>query len=339
MTRSPEESADAAGGRLQRLGSAGGRLELGAEELAYAARAGSANTVKGYRSDWAEWTSWCTAHEIDPMPADPVAVAKYLTGLARYGAKVGTMSRRLSSIRFAEKAAGVSSQLDDAIVQTVWEGIRRTHGAPPEQSLPIMPPLLWAMLEATPTVFADAEPSLSGLRDHALLLVGFVGAMRRSELAALDVEHLEAHEKGLVLHIPRSKVNQTGETDELVVLPSSTTPGRCPVAAILAWRRAAEIDTGPLLRGLTRTAQPRPSRMSDGSINMLVKQAVARTGTDPAPYSAHGLRTGFVTYANLMGQSDRSIARQTRHRSLASLDPYVRIHDAWTNNAAVELRT
>ena len=110
MTGSPE-SPDAARGALDRTSSAGGRLELGAEELAYAARARSANTVKGYRSDWAEWTSWCTAHGIDPMPADPVAVAKYLTGLARYGAKIGTMSRRLSSIRFAEKAAGVSSQL------------------------------------------------------------------------------------------------------------------------------------------------------------------------------------------------------------------------------------
>ena len=107
-----------------------------------------------------------------------------------------------------------------------------------------MPPLLWAMLEVTPTVLDDATPSLSGLRDHVLLLVGFVGALRRSGLAAVDVEHLEAHEKGLVLHIPRSKVNQTGETDELVVLPSSTTPGRCPVAAILRWRRAGRIDTG-----------------------------------------------------------------------------------------------
>ena len=78
--------------------------------------------------------------------------------------------------------------------------------------------------------------------------------------------------------------------------------------------------------------------MSDSSINMLVKAAVARTGNDPAPFSAHGLRAGFVTYCNLLGQSDRSIARQTRHRSLASLGPYVRIQDAWTNNAAVELR-
>jgi integrase len=314
-------------------------LTLGPDELAYAAKARSANTLKGYRSDWAEWSAWCAAHGTDPMPADPVAVAKYLTSLARHGAKVGTMSRRLSSIRFAETAAGISSQLDDAIVATVWEGIRRTHGAPPEQSLPIMPPLLWAMLDATPTTTDAGKIVLSALRDHVLLLVGFVGALRRSELVGIDVEHLEAHDKGLVLHIPRSKINQTGDTDELVVLPSSPTPGRCPVAAIRAWRNATNINTGPLLRGLTRTQLPRATRMNDASINMLVKAAIARTGTDPTPYSAHGLRAGFVTYANLMGQPDRAIARQTRHRSLASLGPYVRIQDAWTNNAAVELRT
>ena len=99
------------------------------------------------------------------------------------------------------------------------------------------------------------------------------------------------------------------------------------------------IDAGPLLRGLTRSGQPRPTRLSDASINRIVKNAVARTGSNPAEYSTHGLRAGFVTYANLMGQSDRAIARQTRHRSLASLGPYVRIQDARTNNAAVELRT
>ena len=318
--------------------SAGGMV-LGPDELAYAAKSRATNTLKGYRSDWNEWTAWCQAHGIEPMPAEPVAVAKYLSNLARHGAKVGTMSRRLSSIRFAERTAGHTSQLDDAIVSTVWEGIRRTHGAPPEQSLPIMPPLLWAILEATPTTLDNGEKSLAGLRDHVLLLVGFIGALRRSELAAIDLGHLEAHDKGLVVHIPTSKTNQTGDTDELVVLPSSPTPGRCPVAAILAWRRAAGIDSGPLLRGLTRAGRPRPTRLNDASINRLVKNAVARAGANPAEYSAHGLRAGFVTYANLMGQSDRAIARQTRHRSLASLGPYVRIQDAWTNNAAVELRT
>lgn len=314
------------------------KLELGPAELAYAARARSANTVKGYRSDWAEWTAWCSSNGVDPMPADPIAMSKYLAELARHGARVGTMSRRLSAIRFAEQAAGVTSRLDDGIVASVWEGIRRTHGAPPEQSLPIMPPLLWAMLDATPLVLDDGRASLAGLRDHTLLLVGFVGALRRSEIVAINVEHLEPHEKGLVLHIPRSKVNQTGENDELVVLPASTVPGRCPVAAILAWRHAAGIASGPLLRGVTKGGTPRPSRMNDSSINLLVKAAVARAGADPAQYSAHGLRAGFVTYANLMGQPDRSIARQTRHRSVASIAPYVRIQDAWQGNAAVELR-
>ena len=258
------------------------KLELGPAELAYAARARSANTVKGYRSDWAEWTAWCASNGVDPMPADPIAMSKYLAELARHGAKVGTMSRRLSAIRFAEQAAGVTSRLDDGIVASVWEGIRRTHGAPPEQSLPIMPPLLCGPCSTRHhSCLNDGRPSLTGLRDHALLLVGFVGALRRSEIVAIDVEHLEPHEKGLVLHIPRSKVNQTGENDELVVLPASTVPGRCPVAAILAWRHAAGITTGPLLRGVTKGGTTRPSRMNDSSINLLVKAAVARARCRP----------------------------------------------------------
>ena len=85
-------------------------------------------------------------------------------------------------------AAGHASQLDDAVVSTVWEGIRRTHRAPPEQSLPIMPPLLWAILEATPIRLGNTDASLGGLRDHVLLLVGFIGALRRSELGGIDVE-------------------------------------------------------------------------------------------------------------------------------------------------------
>jgi integrase len=313
------------------------KLALGPTELAYAAKARSENTLRGYRSDWGEWTKWCDDHGVAPMPADPVAVAKYLSGLAGYGAKVGTMSRRLSSIRFAEQSAGVKSQLDDRIVMTVWEGIRRTHGAPPEQSAPIMPPLLWAMLDATPTVSNDGLPLLAGLRDHVLLLVGFVGALRRSELIGIDVDHIEAHKNGATLHIPSSKTNQTGEQTELVILPASTTPGRCPVTAIDAWRNAAGIHEGPLLRGLTKSQKPRSTRMESSSVNFLVKQAVVRAGANPDEYTAHGLRAGFVTYANLMGQSDRSIARQTRHRSMASLGQYVRISDAWTSNAAAVL--
>jgi integrase len=313
--------------------------EFGPEELAYVEAARAPSTLKGYRSDFAEWSAWCTAHNIAPLPIDVVQLAKYLSRLAgNDGAKVGTIARRLSSLRFAERTAGLPSQLDDPRVMAVWEGIRRTHGAPPNRSLPIMPPLLWDILDATEIVNVDGTPLLAGLRDHALLLVGFFGALRRAELAAIAVEHLELHEKGLVLHIPRSKVNQTGEQDELVALPSSPTAGRCPVTAITAWRKAAGIDTGPLLRGLTKYGKPRRTAIGESTINSLVKAAIERTGTDASPYSAHGLRAGFATYANMMGSSDRAIARQTRHKSLASLNSYVRVQDLWVQNAAVEMR-
>jgi integrase len=181
---------------------------------------------------------------------------------------------------------------------------------------------------------------------HALLvcvtepccLSGLLVRLRVSELASVDVEHIETNEKGLVLHVPRSKVNQTGSIDELVVLPRSTIADRCPVEAIKLWRHATDITTGPLLRVLIKSLQPRRNRISTDALNAIVQSSVERTGNDPTGYSFHSLRAGFVTFASLSGPSDRAIAHQTRHRSLASIGTYVRVQDAWMNNAAVELR-
>jgi integrase len=311
---------------------------FGDEELAYAAKSRSENTKRAYSSDWSEWCAWCQAHGHIPLPAAPDVIARYLTFMVRCQSKVSTMSRRLSAIRFAHITAKMASPLDNADLSAVWDGIRRTHSAPPTRALPLHPPLLWECVEAIPTTNAEGKVLLAGLRDRAVLLVGFVGALRVSELAAVDVEHIETNEKGLVLHIPRSKVNQTGAIDELVVLPRSTIGDRCPVEAIKQWRRATDITTGPLLRGLTKSLQPRRNRISTDALNTIVQSAVARTGNDPSGYSFHSLRAGFVTYASLSGQSDRAIAHQTRHRSLASIGTYVRVQDAWVNNAAVELR-
>ncbi len=311
---------------------------FGEEELAYAAKSRSANTLRAYQSDWSEWCAWCEAHGHTPLPAAPDVIARYLTFMVRCQSKVSTMSRRLSAIRFAHIAARLASPLDNADLSAVWDGIRRTHSAPPSRALPLHPPLLWECVDATPVTNVDGLPLLAGLRDRAVLIVGFVGALRVSELAAVDVEHIETDAKGLVIHIPRSKVNQTGAIDELVVLPRSTIPQRCAVEAIKQWRQVTGINSGPLLRGLTKSLQPRRNRISVDALNGIVQTAVGRTGHDQSGYSFHSLRAGFVTYASLSGQSDRAIAHQTRHRSLASIGTYVRVQDAWVNNAAVELR-
>ena len=318
-------------------------VPLTPDEAGYVEAARAANTMRGYRSDWREFTTWCAQHDTEPMPAAAATVTGYLADLARAGAKVGTMSRRLSAIKFAHQLRNLPDPTTNARVVAVWEGIRRTHGAPPDQAAPLMPPELFDVLDACPTVKAwrtpgrPGEPDLAGARDKALLLVGFVAALRRSELAALRLDQVAEHPNGLVLTLPRSKTNPTDEHVELVVLPRAANPTRCPVVALTYWLQLAGITDGPVFRAVGKNNSPGARALHPESINTLVQKAVARAGVDPGPYSAHSLRAGFVTYAHLRGASDRAIAHQTRHRSLATIGTYVRVQQAWTDNAATIL--
>ncbi|MBD2760940.1 site-specific integrase [Yimella sp. cx-573] len=206
-----------------------------------------------------------------------------------------------------------------------------------------MPPDLFDVLTACPTTKTwktkgrPPEPDLAGHRDKALLLVGFVGALRRSELAALQVHHLVEHPNGLVLSLPRSKTNQHGTQAELVVLPRSGNPDRCPVTTLQTWMSLAGVTDGPVFQGVTKANKASGRALHPESINTLVQQAITRAGLDATTYSAHSLRAGFITYAHLRGATDRAIAHQSRHRSLATLGGYVRIDNAWTDNAATVL--
>lgn len=339
--------SEAAGAGPLTSGAVSGALEssdaapLTPAEADYLAAARAANTLRGYRSDWTEFTTWCAHHDLAPLPAAPEALTGYLTELAAAGAAVGTMSRRLSAIRFAHATADLPDPTTGARVLGVWEGIRRTHTRPPDQARPLMPPLLFDVLDACPTTRTwttrPAEPDLAGLRDRALLLVGFATALRRSELASLDVEHLTDHPLGQVATIPRSKTNQTGEHPDLVVLPHGTHPQRSPTTILKTWLEAAGITDGPVFRPVSKGNRPQPRRLHPESINTLVHNAIRRSGADPTGYSAHSLRAGFVTHAHLRGATDHAIARQTRHRSLATVATYIRPHTAFDDNAATQL--
>lgn len=303
-------------------------------------------TLRGYASDWADWTQWCAHMDLPACPGSPAGVAAYLAALVEMNAAVGTMARRLSSIGYYHRAAGVPDPTDDPAVRYVMAGIRRDLGRKPDQARPLMPPLLWDALDACPTVYErpdGPEPHLRGLRDRALLLTGFVGALRRSEISAADVDDLRPHPAGLVLDIPTSKGRRDAtQTPDTVVLPYSRTPERCPVVALRTWLEAADITSGPLFQACTprgNALAPGGRRLSAVRVNEVVHACVRAAGVDPKAegYSAHSLRAGFATYAASRGASDRAIARQTRHRDLANVALYTRHESAWTDNAATSL--
>ena len=291
------------------------------EAATFAQQERAENTRRGYASDMTDFSSWCSHMGLTPLPASPTTVAAYLAAMARAGAAPDTMSRRLSSIRHYHLTASAEDPTADPGVRYVLTGIRKQLGRPPEHATPLMPPLLFDVLAHSPTTHLRAgkpEPSLSGARDRALIMVGFVGALRRSEISAIEVEHFRPHPNGLVLEIPHSKTNQDGRHPELVVLPRSRVPDHCPVTLLQRWLDTSGITNGPVFRAVSRGnrthSTDRP--LTAGRINQIVQDAVRRAGVDPeaADFSAANSTQALIDRASLRPPRN-SLDRQRRDRS------------------------
>jgi integrase len=203
------------------------RLELVAEDARdFAAHAKAANTLKAYRIDWADFSEWCALHRLESLPAEPRTVALYLSDLASTH-KVSTLYRRLSGISQAHQAAGFPTPTTDAQVRLVFQGIRRTLGSAPAQKNAAITAEVRAMVETLSPV------SVISMRDRALLLVGFAGAFRRSELVALDIADVVFNSDGLVVQVRRSKTDQEG-LGRKIGLPFGSNPLTCPRCVLFA---------------------------------------------------------------------------------------------------------
>lgn len=281
----------------------------------YIAASKAANTVRAYRADWQHFSAWCAAQGLDALPASPQTLALYLTAHAM-ALKTSTLQRRLSAISQAHQHAGQASPTADPIARATWAGIRRAHGTAQRQKAPAVVDQLRAMLEALP-------PGLIGARDRALLLLGFSGAFRRSELVSLDVGDVQITRAGLVVTLRRSKTDQLGEGRKIGI-PNGTAAATCPVAAVKGWLKLAGIRDGPLFRPINRHGQLGAGRLSDRAVALVIKRHAAAAGLDPEEYSGHSLRAGFATSAAAAGVEERHIAQQTGHRSMTVLRRYIR---------------
>ncbi len=294
----------------------------------YAQLAKAPNTRRAYRADWADFTAWCRAHGRAPLPAVPETLALYLAGSAAH-LKTSTLTRRLSAIAQAHQVAGHPSPTKDPNVRAVAAGIRRVKGTVQQGKAPTVTAEVRAMVEALPG-------TLMGQRDRALLLLGFAGAFRRSELVALDVADVQEKPEGLAVTIRRSKTDQEG-AGRTVGIPYGSHYESCPVRALRAWLAAAGIAHGPLFQAIDRHGHLLPGRLSAQGVARAVKRAAVAAGLDPTQYAGHSLRAGLATAAAEAGVSERAIMAQTGHKSLPMVRKYIRGGSLWRENAAAEV--
>jgi integrase len=294
---------------------------------AYVENSKAPNTRRGYNSDWRTFAAWCTSTGLDSLPARPETVALYIAALAEKH-KPATIGRHLAAIASAHKAQGFNSpaSMQNGAVSAVWHGIRRVHGTVQAQKEPILTPDLRAMVGTLPD-------RLLAKRDRALLVVGFAGAFRRSELVGLNREDIEFTADGLVATLRRSKTDQDG-AGRKVGLPYGSNPDTCPVRSLRAWLDASGIEAGPVFRHVNRHGKMQPGRLSGTAVALVVKRHAGAAGLDPAKVAGHSLRAGLATSAAIAGASERSIMAQTGHRSANMVRRYIRDASLFRDNAA-----
>lgn len=284
------------------------------------------NTVDAYESDWDDFCDWCAFHHETPLPAPPSTIINYINDLADY-ATVATIRRRISAISENYNAAGrsESNPCRDWMVREALIGLSRQKGVAQKGKTPIF----WEDIEKMAALMDLTK--LSDVRDKAILLLGFMGAFRRSEISGLDVENLHFYPQGMVVTIAHSKTDQTSAGQQ-VGIPYIDDKNLCAVTAVQNWLHWSKISTGPLFRKILKNDKPAKWRMSDKTVSLIIKKYISLIGLNPDLYGAHSLRHGFATSAALSGLEERLIMKQTRHRSVEMVRRYINEGDLFANN-------
>lgn len=286
-------------------------------------------TKRGVTKNWDAFGRWCTARRVAALPASPLLVEAYLVYLAddhpvldrsgalvRKGMRPSSVRQALWAINLRHRLAGVDEPGQSEVVRTAMAGIRRRKVHRQKQQAP----LTIEQIAAVP--FGD---DLKSLRDKALLLVGFAGCFRRSELVSLRIEDLEESRFGLRVYLARSKTDAEGKGAWVDIVRAESYPRACPVSALQTWLRAANVTTGPLFRrlSLSKTTPVGPS-LSGVTVDAIVKRAAVSLGLDPAKYGGHSLRAGKATYLARINKSPSLVAKHGRWKSMDMVLRYYR---------------
>jgi len=288
-----------------------------AEAQEFARRAAAPATLRAYKADWQHYAAWCARSGFVPVPAEPATVGAYLASLATTHAPT-TIRRRLAAIGKMHRFNGLPWTPSHRDIQEPLQGVLREYGRAVQKAAALTLPLLRRLL-------ATCDASARGRRDRALLLIGFTGALRRSELVALQVEDVTMTAAGLRVRITRSKTDRKAEGAE-IGLPRGKHPDSCPVKAFQAWQAVAKRKAGPLFRSVSKAGRIGGAPLHPDAVRRILAHRSRMAGLDiegAERLSAHALRVGFITEAYGKGVRDEDIMRHTRHRDLRTMRGYV----------------
>lgn len=305
----------------------------------YARAAASENTLKAYAKDWAHFARWCRMRGADPLPAAPELIGLYIADLAAPQGKtpalsVASIERRLSGLSWGYAQRGLDLDRKDRHIATVLAGIRRKHARPPVQKEAILPEDIRSMLATLPH-------DLRGLRDRALLLIGFAGGLRRSEIVSLDNGKDDTPDSGGWVQMLNdgALITLRGKTGwREVEIGRGSSDQTCPVTALSQWLHYAHIDFGPIFVAVSRGGlKVTGKRLSDKHVARLIKACVRDAGLRPdlpeaeriRLYSGHSLRAGLASSAEI---DERYVQKQLGHASAEMTRRYQRRRDRFRVN-------
>lgn len=273
-------------------------------------------TIAAYADDWKDFSGWCAANARTPLPAEPETVALYLSHLSHIR-KVSTLERRAAAIAYRHEFHGFRSP-NTLVVREAIAGARRENVQRVRQKAAITVTELTAMSK-----LLTSEETLRSTRDRALLLLGFAGSFRRSELAGLDLEDLTMHDDRVNVNLARSKTDQLGRGRELVI-PRAKRAGVCPVRALHAWIVERGHWSGPLFVDITKRDALTRDRIEPNVVYYAMRASAKRAGLDWRKFGAHSLRAGAITAAADAGADVFEIMALSGHKSVENVAKYVR---------------
>ena len=291
------------------------------------------NTLRAYKSDFKDFGAFCSRHGFDALPTEPKIVSLYLTHLSKTS-KISTLRRRLVSIGIVHKLKGHYLDTKHPVIIENLMGIKRKKGSIQTGKKPI----LINHLKQIINVIDDQKiEDIKKLRNKTLILVGFGGGFRRTELISIDYDDLEFVSEGVKITIKRSKTDQFGE-GMIKGLPYFSNEKYCPVTHLKKWIKISKIKDGPIFRRFTKGCTLTSQRLTDQSVVLLIKNYLGLAGIENKNYSGHSLRSGFATVSAESGADERSIMAMTGHKTTQMVRRYIREANIFKNNALSKIK-